>query len=135
MLNRTGGLSSAGQLALLQAIAQSGSYIPGRAELGKVILVRRNNLPRPQIAIVNAYPLLENRRTAGGGTIVADSSKHRYDIWLEDGDIVYVPTTDIARRADYIDLVWTRGIRAVGGFSSSAGYSADDAVDWLGPNP
>jgi len=118
VLNRTGGLSSAGQLALLQAIAQSGS-----------------NLPRPQIAIVNAYQLLENRRTAGGGTIVADSSKHRYDIWREDGDIVYVPTTDIARRADYIDLVWTRGIRAVEGFSSSAGYSADDAVDWLGPNP
>ena len=67
------------------------------------------------------------------GLAVADSSKHRYDIWLEDGDIVYVPTTDIAKRADYIEYVWTRGIRAVGGFSSN--YTVNENVDWLRPNP
>ena len=58
-------------------------------------------------------------------------SKYRYDIWLEDGDIVYVPTSDIAKRADYIEYVWTRGIRAVGGFTSTAGYTVSDTVNWL----
>ena len=43
--------------------------------------------------------------------------------------------TEIAKRADYIDLVWTKGIRAIGGFTSSATYGIGDAVDWLGPNP
>jgi len=133
--DRTGAISSAGDITLLQALAQSGSYIPARAELSRVALIRRRNLPRPQIAIINVRQLLENHTRAGDKPAVADSGKHRYDIWLEDGDIVYVPTSDIAKRADYIDYVWTRGIRAVGGFTSQASYSATDAVDWLGPNP
>lgn len=134
--NITGGLSSAGQLTLLQALAQAGSYLPGRADLSKVCLIRHNNLATPKAAIVNVYQLLENRRKdADGHLVIADSFQYRYDVWLEDGDIVYVPTTEIAKRADYIDLVWSRGIRAVGGFSSSANYTAGDAVDWLGPNP
>lgn len=137
LLNRTGAVASNAQLTLLQAIAQAGGYLPGRAELSKVMLVRRNNLPRPEVAIINVFQLLENRNKAVNEPVTADSEVHRYDIWLEDGDFVYVPTTEIAKRADYIDLVWTRGIRAVGGFSSSANanYSAADAVDWLGPNP
>jgi len=135
LLNRTGALTTSTGITLLQAIAQSGSYIPGRAELSKVMLIRRGALPGPQAAIVNVYQLLENRSKAINQPVVADSSKSRYDIWLEDGDIVYVPTSEIARRADYIEYVWTRGIRSVGGFTSSAGYTASDAVDWLGPNP
>jgi polysaccharide export outer membrane protein len=137
LLNRTGAVASNAQLTLLQAIAQAGGYLPGRAELSKVMLVRRNNLPRPEVAIINVFQLLENRNKAVNEPVTADSQVHRYDIWLEDGDFVYVPTTEIAKRADYIDLVWTRGIRAVGGFSTSANanYSASDAVDWLGPNP
>ena len=134
-LDRTGTTAGCGQITLLQAIAQAGSYIPGRAELSKVMLIRRKNLPRPQCAIINVFQLLENRAKAANEPVVADSSNHRYDIWLEDGDIVYVPTSDIAKRADYIEYVWTRGIRAVGGFTSSASYTAVDVVDWLGPNP
>ena len=72
---------------------------------------------------------------AAGKPVVADSRKHRYDVWLEDGDVVYVPTSDIAKRADYIEYVWTRGIRAVGGFSSQATFNVSDTVDWIGPNP
>lgn len=137
LLNRTGALAAAGQLTLLQALAQAGGYIPGRAELSKVALIRRKNLPRPQMAIINVFQLLEKRKRQADATYVPDSDLYRYDIWLEDGDVVYVPTTDIALRADYIDLVWTRGIRAVGGFSSSASasYTAGDSVDWLGPDP
>jgi protein involved in polysaccharide export with SLBB domain len=135
ILNGTGTASSISELTLLQALAQAGSYIPARAELSKVMLVRRRHLPRPNIAVVNVFQLLENRTRAAGKAVVADASKYRYDIWLEDGDIVYVPTTAIAKRADYIDYVWTKGIRAVGGFTSQGTYNVNDPVDWLGPNP
>jgi len=135
LLNKTGAVSADNRITLLQAIAQAGSYVPARAELSSVLLIRRQNLPRPEHAIINVYQLLENRKKAAGKPVVADSRKHRYDIWLEDGDIVYVPTSEIAKRADYIEYVWTRGIRAVGGFSSQATYNVNDTVDWVGPNP
>lgn len=125
--------TSISEMSLLQAITQSGGYIPGRAELSMVTLMRRRHLPKPEIAVINVFQLLENRERADGKPVVADSSKHRYDIWLEDGDVIYVPTSEIAKRADYIDLVWTRGIRAVTNHAFT--YTAGDAVDWLGPNP
>ncbi len=123
------------EVSLLQAIAQSGSYIPARAELSQVLVIRRRHLPAPSAAIINVFQLLENRKRGGSEPVRSDMAKHRYDIWLEDGDIVYVPTSGIAKRADYIEYVWARGIRAVGGFTSTANYNASDAVDWLGPNP
>lgn len=140
---RTGTPAAAGRVSLLQALAQAGGPLPPRAELSRVMLIRRKDLPRPQAAIVNVRQLLENRtRTAGANApgdrpVVADDAAHRFDIWLQDGDVVYVPTTEIARRADYIEYVWTRGIRAVGGFSSQAyvGYTAGENVDWLGGSP
>jgi polysaccharide export outer membrane protein len=134
LLNRSGTGSDIGETTLLQAIAHAGSYIPGRAELGSVLLIRRRHLPRPQAAIINVYQLLENRTRAEGKPVVADMNKHRYDVWLEDGDIIYVPTTEIAKRSDYIEYVWVKGIRAVSGWSTSAAYNANDVVDWLGPN-
>lgn len=136
LLNKTGAVTAAdNQLTLLQAIAQAGSYLPGRADLSAVALIRRRNLSRPQVAVINVHQLLENRTRVEGKGVVADASKHRYDLWLEDGDIVYVPTSTIAKRADYIEYVWTRGIRAVTGFTSSMNYSISDTVDWLEPNP
>ena len=135
LLNKTGLVSSNSELTLLQAIAQAGSYLPARAELSKVMLIRRRHLDRPQIAIVNLYQLLEGQpHTQLDGKVLANSDNHRYDVWLEDGDVIYVPTSRIARRADYIEYVWARGIRAVPGFSSNASYTVGDGVDWLGPN-
>ena len=134
LLNKTGMIAiGSNELTLLGAIAQAGSYIPGRAELSKVMLVRKRHLARPAAAVVNCFQLLENRKRLGNGPVSADMSKFKYDIWLEDGDIIYVPTTEIAKRADYIDIVWNRSIRNVLGFTSS--YTVGDAVDWLGPNP
>lgn len=133
VLNKPELSTSVSEMSLLQAIAQSGGYRPGRAELSMVMLMRRRHLAKPEIAVINVFQLLENRKKACGEPVVADSSKYRYDIWLEDGDVIYVPTSEIAKRADYIDLVWTRGIRAVTDHSLT--YSAADAVDWLGPNP
>lgn len=122
------------ELTLVQAIAQAGGPTVARAELSKVMLVRRRHLSRPQAAIVNVFQLLANARENAGGVVVADSAAYRHDIWLEDGDIIYVPTTEMAKRADYIEYAWTRTIRAVLGLTSSADYSINDNVDWLGPN-
>lgn len=134
LLNKTGAITvGTNEITLLGAIAQAGSYLPGRAELSKVMLVRRRHLARPAAAVINCFQLLENRKRIGDGPVMADMSKFKYDIWLEDGDIIYVPTTEIAKRADYIDIVWRRSIRNIMGFTS--GYTVGDAVDWLGPNP
>jgi polysaccharide export outer membrane protein len=134
-VRRPGILRISKDVSLLQAIALSGSYVPARAELSRVMLIRRRHLPTPSAAIINVYQLLENRKRADGESVKCDMAKYRHDIWLEDGDMLYIPTSAIAKRADYIEYVWTRGIRAVGGFTSTGNYSASDAVDWLGPNP
>ncbi len=134
-VRRPGMLRASKEISLLQAIAQSGSYIPARAELSQVVLIRRRHLPSPSAAIINVFQLLENRKRVDKEPVRSDMGKYRHDIWLEDGDMVYVPTSGIAKRADYIEYVWARGIRAVGGFTSTANYSVGDAVDWLGPNP
>ncbi len=133
-VRRPGMLRANKEVSLLQAIAQSGSYTPARAELSQVMLIRRRHLPAPTAAIINVFQLLENRKRADSEPVRSDMGKYKYDIWLEDGDMVYVPTSAIAKRADYIEYVWARGIRAVGGFTSTANYTAVDAVDWLGPN-
>lgn len=132
---RVGATAGQQEITLLQAIAQAGGYLNARAELSQVVLIRRRNLPVPQAAVVNVYQMLQNRTRVSGESVKVDSVPYRHDIYLEDGDIVYVPTTGIARRADYIEYVWVRGIRAVFGTSTSIDYAAGDAVDWLGPNP
>ncbi len=128
-----GALQTRQEITLLQAIAQAGSFLPPRAELSQVLLVRQRHLGAPSAAVVNVYQLLENRKRVNGGPVVADMSTYKYDIWLEDGDLIYVPTTGIAKRADYIDYVWRRSIRNISGFTSS--YSIDDDWDLLRPNP
>jgi polysaccharide export outer membrane protein len=134
LYNRTGIVTtSSSELTLLGAIAQAGGHIPMRAELSMVMLVRRRHLPGPQVAVINCFQLLENRRKIQDGSVVAEAGNMRYDVWLEDGDIIYVPTTEIARRADYIDYVWNRSIRNVGGFTSSAAYTMGDAVNFIPP--
>jgi len=132
-LDRTGLVIASSEVTMLQAIAQAGSYIPGRAELSKVLLVRRRHLERPQVAIINVHQFLENRTASPSGAVAVEANNFRYDIWLEDGDIIYVPTAEIARRADYIDYVWARGIRAVGGLSTAASYNLGDAVNFIPP--
>lgn len=121
LVNQSDAVDMSAEITLLQAIAQAGGYIPGRADLGKVMLIRRRNLPNPQAAIVDLGKLLANRKRRGmlGVGMLADSSRERYDVWLADGDIIYVPTTKTAKRSDYLDYVWTSSIRAVGGFASS----------------
>ncbi len=137
VFNTLGAMRNVTKMSLLEALAQAGSYNPKRAELSKVLLVRSTGVPSPQVAVINVRRMLENTgRDVGKKKIfVPDSAKFRHNIWLEDGDVIYVPTKTIASRADYIEYVWTRGIYAVipVSYSVQATYNAVDAVDWLGP--
>ena len=134
VLSQTGTDSDINHLSLVQALAEAGSYSPARAEMSKVLLVRNQGVPRPQVAVVNLYQLFENQAMAAGKPFLPDSTAFRRDVWLRDGDVIYVPTKEIAKRADYIEYVWTRSIYAVLPFSATANYTVGDSVDWLGPN-
>jgi len=134
VLSETGTDSDINHLSLIQAMAEAGSYSPQRAELSKVLLVRNTGVPRPQVAVINLFQLFENQTQNAGKPFLPDSTEFRRDIWLKDGDVIYVPTKTIAKRADYIEYVWTRSIYAVLPFSSTANYTVGDSVDWLGPN-
>ncbi len=137
VFNTLGAAPNVTEMSLLMAVAQAGSYKPARAELSKVLLIRRRNLAYPQTLIVNLRKLLEPTLESGSGKVANATAAFRRDIWLEDGDIVYVPTKKLAERADYIEYVWTRGIYAVVpiNYSITGNYNANDVVDWLGPNP
>ncbi len=133
---RTGPMASVStEMTLLQALAQAGGHIPARADLSKVMLVRRRHLPRPSAAIVNCFQLLQNRKRTREGRVSPDMSKHKYDIWLEDGDIVYVPPRRAAGRADDAGLVGNRSVPNTPGFAASAPDMPGGAADHAGPNP
>lgn len=139
VFNTLGGPRQITEMSLLQAISQAGSYLPARAELSKVLLIRSSGLPAPEVAVINLFQLFENQSQKINGKEIyrPDNAKFKNDVWLEDGDVIYVPTKTIAKRADYIEYVWTKGIYAVVPmqYNVTANYNAVDNVDWLGPNP
>ena len=92
---RVGTTAGQQEMTLLQAIAQAGGYLNARAELSQVVLVRRRNLPTPQAAVVNVYQMLHNRTKKFGQSVKVDALPYRHDIYLEDGDIIYVPSTKL----------------------------------------
>jgi polysaccharide export outer membrane protein len=138
VLDDNGTPNGSTHMTLLQAISRAGSFLPARAELSKVLLIRKKNVGKPTAAVVNVRQLLTHSLKTTEKGLVPDMSVYRHDVWLQDGDIIFVPTKAIAERADYIEYVWTRGIYGVFPISFSAvlwDYGTTDAVDWLGPNP
>lgn len=91
-------------ITLVQALIARGGVTP-RAEQSKVLLVRRKNLPIPEAVVFD----LSHDLSETGGT----DGNYGGDIYLADGDIVFVPSTALAKANDWIDQVFTRGIRAV----------------------
>lgn len=138
VLDDNGTPNGSTHLTLLQAISRAGSFLPARAELSKVLLIRKRSFSEPTAAVINVRQLLTHSLKETDKGIVPNMSIYKNDIWLQDGDIIYVPTKAIAERADYIEYVWTRGIYGVFPISFSAvmwDYGVTDSVDWLGPNP
>jgi polysaccharide export outer membrane protein len=130
---RPGLINTASPLTLMQAVAQAGGPTV-RADKSKILLVRREFLPVPQAIVFDMQSLLSSWKPSPDGR-VPDGSRFRYDMHLADGDIIYIPPTELARRADWIDQVFTRGIRAVLPYSANLGlnfgyqiYNAESTV-------
>jgi len=116
------GLVKAGNMiTLAQAVATAGG-VTTRADARKVLVVRRKGLPTPQGLVVNLDAILNATVEVGeNGQVRADPKAWLKDLWLDDYDIVYVPTSDLAKRTDWIDQVFTRGIWSIMPFSTSVG--------------
>jgi polysaccharide export outer membrane protein len=121
---------------LTQAVAQAGGWDTARSNAEKVLLIRRRGMKVPRGAVINLAYLtrgIANQAIDDEREDPPDFEKHQFDPFLKDGDVIYVPSNRLAKNADWIRMVFTEGLRAIGGFSST--YSVDDSVDWLGPNP
>ena len=106
-----GRLALDSQATLLQAVGAAGGIMPTGAR-NKVILVRRKNLPVPEGAVLDFERIVEAENKIANEKI-PDFSLLRYDICLEDGDLIYVPRTDLAKNDEWIDQVFTRGLRGM----------------------
>lgn len=96
---------------LLQAIAAAGGTNP-RADEVHVMVVRRKGLPIPEATIVNLSELLRASKNTKYGPM-PDADKQRFNFFLADSDVVYVPPTGLAVAGDWVDLVFNRIIRSV----------------------
>lgn len=116
-----GMISTDRSISLVQAIAASGGLTP-RADRAKVLLIRRKGLPVPQGAVVDVQHLVSAKKQTEHGKM-QDFSQFRYDVWTQDMDIVYVPRSGLAEFDDWVDLVFTRGIRSILPYSFVSGLN------------
>ena len=98
-------------ISLLQAIAAAGGTNP-RSATDQVMVIRRRGVPVPESTIVNLYTLMaEHPQVKAGG--VPDFSNLRFDFFLGDSDIVYVPSTALAVGGDWVELVFNRIVKGI----------------------
>ncbi len=108
------------QSTLIQAIGSAGG-IKATGTRNKVILVRRKNLPIPE-GVVLDFEAIMDAETKVNDKKIPDFSLLRHDIFLEDGDVVYVPRTDMAKNNEWIEQVFTRGLRGIVPYDVSFHY-------------
>jgi protein involved in polysaccharide export with SLBB domain len=106
-----GMLSVQTPLTLLQSIAAAGGT-NARAAEDIVMVIRRKGLPVPEATVLNIRTLMEKTEKAKAGQL-PDFSNLRYDFYLADGDILYVPSTALAVAGDWVELVFTRIIYGI----------------------
>ncbi|MEK6643849.1 MAG: polysaccharide biosynthesis/export family protein [Planctomycetota bacterium] len=116
-----GSFQSAAPCTMIQALIRCGGP-NGRAEKSKILLIRRQYLPLPQAVVFDMNQLL-TATTASPEGRVPKGSEFRWDMYLADGDIIYVPPTSLAQATDWIDQVFTRGVRAVFPYSGVVGMN------------
>jgi polysaccharide export outer membrane protein len=98
-------------ISIIQAVAAAGGPTP-RADQRKVLLIRRKGVPVPQGAMVDLEHLMTAKTSTEHG-LLPDFSQFRHDIWMQDMDIVYVPKSGLASFNDWVDQVFTKGIRSI----------------------
>jgi|GEM_PF-1043559 len=110
-VNRPGVLQVTTAITLMQAISAAGGTNPRAAE-DIVMVVRRRGLPVPQATLVDLRSLRVQRPVAKAGD-VPDFSNLRFDFFLADSDIIFVPSTVLAVTGDWVDLVFNRIVRGI----------------------
>lgn len=108
-------------ITLAQAIIRQGGPNP-RADRSKLLLVRRQHLPVPEAIIFDLERLLGAEKSTEWGR-GPDGGAWRYDVYLSDGDIIWVPPTALAQANDWIDQFFTKGIRSVFPYSGVIGMN------------
>lgn len=103
-------------MTLVQALFHLGGPTT-RADARKIMLVRRKYQPIPEAILFDLDALLEAAKAGPDGGVF------RQDVYLEDGDVIYVPPTELARSSEWIDQVFRRKIRTVNPSCSDAGAS------------
>ncbi|HPZ99648.1 MAG TPA: hypothetical protein PLT93_16060, partial [Phycisphaerae bacterium] len=83
-----------------------------RAAEDKIMVIRRKGLPVPEATIVNLHSILKKSPQAKAGD-VPDFSNLRFDFYLSDADIIYVPSSDLAKTGDWVDMVFARIVRNI----------------------
>ncbi|MHB8899446.1 MAG: polysaccharide biosynthesis/export family protein [Thermoguttaceae bacterium] len=101
-----------GPTTILQAIAMAGSWNNG-ARLDQVVVFRRDDNWRLVATMVDLRAALRGKSPCPEG-----------EIWLSDSDVVIVPKGPILETADFIELVFTRGIYGVMPFSTSYAFES-----------
>jgi protein involved in polysaccharide export with SLBB domain len=104
-------ITSAMPLTLMQAVATAGGLSP-RAAADQVMVIRRRGLPVPEGALVNLSAFEKKLETAKAGQKpeVADL---RFDLYVGDTDVIYIPSSDLAKVGDWADLVFNRIVRTI----------------------
>ncbi len=110
-VRRPGLLPAGHNSTLIQAVAMAGGISPTGMR-NRVILVRRHNLPVAEGVVLDFDAIMDAEKKINNENI-PDFSLLSYDIFLEDGDIVYVPRTDIAKFNEWVDQVFNGGLRGI----------------------
>ena len=87
-VNNGGLVNISGDMTLLQALMQAGGY-RNSANLQQVILLRNQGTKEPLVSTVNIEQLLKGTSP---------------DIFVEHGDIIFVPKSGIAKLGDFVDM-------------------------------
>jgi polysaccharide export outer membrane protein len=90
-----------GPTTVLQALSMAGSWNVG-ANLRQIVIFRRGDDWRLMATMVDLQAALHGKKACPAG-----------EIWLSDSDLIIVPKSRILRTADFIELVFTRGIYGV----------------------
>ncbi len=110
-------------ITLSQVVAMAGGLRIRRADKNNVLVVRRKGLAVPQGVLVDLEKILNPFVKDEDGKMQISSKVLMKDFWLEDYDVVYIPSNNTTKRTDWINQVFTKGIYSVLPFSTGVGMS------------
>ena len=101
----------------MQALSMAGSWNNG-ANIKQIVVFRRAEDWRLIATVLDLRAALLGRRPCPAS-----------EIWVSDADLIIVPKTVLLRNADFIDLIFTRGIYGVVPVTGNVGYSVFTATN------